>query len=395
MKNSIIIPTIICSIFFSTVSSTAVNTTLIAPGTYLGINSSQLFPAESSSKIQVALLFDTSNSMDGLLEQAKSRLWDVVNTLTTLKYEGKTPSIEIALYEYGNQGLSSKTNYIRQVTALTTDLDLISEKLFALKTNGGDEFCGAVIQTSVKELKWDDAKSTMKLIYISGNESFDQGSVNYKTAISGALKSNIYVNTIYCGDKQEGVSLFWQDGAINGHGKYFNIDSDEKIEYIKTPYDDMINACNDKLNKTYIGYGKNGVLKKRTQEAQDYNAKSISLENNAARVVSKCNAAYCNSSWDLVDTYKDDTANIDKIKEEDLPVEFKNKSKEQIKVMVVEKVKERETVQKEIGELALKRQKYITEAAKTKTNNTKDDLGTAIKSSIIVFAKIKGYQVEE
>ena len=57
------------------------------------------------NKIQVALLLDTSNSMDGLIDQAKSRLWNIVNTLTTLKYNGQAPQVEIALYEYGNNGL--------------------------------------------------------------------------------------------------------------------------------------------------------------------------------------------------------------------------------------------------------------------------------------------------
>lgn len=53
--------------------------------------------------------------MDGLIDQAKSRLWNIVNTLTTLKYSGQTPDIEIALYEYGNDGLSKESNYIRQI----------------------------------------------------------------------------------------------------------------------------------------------------------------------------------------------------------------------------------------------------------------------------------------
>ena len=75
----------------------------------------------ATTKIQVALLLDTSSSMEGLIDQAKSRLWNIVNTLTTLKYEGKTPDIEIALYEYGNSGLSEKSNYIRQITPLSTD----------------------------------------------------------------------------------------------------------------------------------------------------------------------------------------------------------------------------------------------------------------------------------
>jgi len=55
-------------------------------------------PRPTGTKIQVALLLDTSNSMDGLIEQAKSRLWNIVNTLTTLKYNGQTPNIEISLY---------------------------------------------------------------------------------------------------------------------------------------------------------------------------------------------------------------------------------------------------------------------------------------------------------
>ncbi|WP_232815682.1 vWA domain-containing protein [Chryseobacterium capnotolerans] len=106
------------------------------------------------NKIQVALLLDTSNSMDGLIDQAKSRLWNIVNTLTTLKYNGQAPQVEIALYEYGNDGLRDE-NYIRQVTPLTQDLDLVSEKLFALRTNGGSEYCGAVIRDAASNLNWD------------------------------------------------------------------------------------------------------------------------------------------------------------------------------------------------------------------------------------------------
>jgi len=337
---------------------------------HLGLTYS-LIPPDGNSKIQVALLFDTSNSMDGLIEQAKSRLWDIVNTLTTLKYQGKTPVIEIALYEYGNDGLSVRNNYIRQVTALTTDLDLISEKLFALKTNGAN---------------------TMKLVYIAGNESFNQGNVNYKEVISSAVKSNIYINTIFCGDKKEGISLLWEDGAAKGKGKYFNIDSDVKIEYIQTPYDSQINACNDKLNKTYIGYGKQGHLKKQSQVKEDANASSISQANATERVLTKSKAVYKNSTWDLVDNVKDNESNLDKIKKEDLPEEYKNKSKEEIKTLVLAKAKERDVIQKEIGALAVKRQKYIAE--KSNQNTKQDDLGSAIKSSIITLASIKGYKVE-
>ncbi|WPO79936.1 hypothetical protein [Flavobacterium sp. KACC 22761] len=347
----------------------------------------------SNTKIQVALLLDTSSSMDGLIDQAKSRLWNIVNTLTTLKYEGKTPDIEIALYEYGNDGLSAKSNFIRQITPLSTDLDLISEKLFALRTNGGSEYCGAVIQDATKDLKWASENSSMKLIYIAGNEEFNQGKISYKESISNALKNGIYVNTIFCGNKTEGINILWKDGADRGKGKYFNIDSDRAVEYIATPYDDEIAKCDEKMNKTYINYGAKGAEKKMNQVMQDQNAKKVSNANYTDRAVSKSKAVYKNDSWDLVDKAKDDASAISKVKKEELPAELQNKSTAELQKIVTEKTKERETIQKEISVLAKKRQEYIdTESKKTKKQ---DDLGNTINSSIIAFAKVKGYTVEK
>ncbi len=346
-----------------------------------------------NTKIQVALLLDTSSSMDGLIDQAKSRLWNIVNTLTTLKYDGKTPDIEIALYEYGNDGLSKQSNYIRQVTPLSTDLDLISEKLFALRTNGGSEYCGAVIQDATKQLKWAREKSNMKLIYIAGNEDFNQGAINYKEAISDALKNDIYVNTIFCGNKNEGINILWKDGADYGKGKYFNIDSNQAVQYIATPYDDEISKCDEKINKTYINYGSRGYEKKMNQNLQDQNAKKVSASNYTERAVSKSKAVYKNESWDLVDKVKDDAAAISKIKKEELPAELQNKSAEKIKTFVAQKSKERETIQKEIAVLAKKRQEYID--SESKKSKKQDDLGNAINTSILGFAKVKGYTVEK
>jgi hypothetical protein len=348
---------------------------------------------DGNTKIQVALLLDTSGSMDGLIEQAKSRLWNIVNTLTTLKYNGTTPDIEISLYEYGNDGLSQKSNYIRQITPLSTDLDLISEKLFALRTNGGEEYCGAVIQDATRNLTWGRENNNMKLIYVCGNEAFNQGGINYKEAISDALRNDIYINTIFCGNQTEGVNTHWKDGADYGKGKFFNIDSDQVVQYINTPYDDQISKCNDRINNTYINYGTRGDEKKRSQIKEDDNAKTISSANMASRAVSKSKAVYKNESWDLVDKAKYDKQAIDKLQKAELPAELRNKTKEELKVIVAEKTKEREAVQKEIGELAKKRQVYIdAEAKKTKSQ---DDLGNAINTSIVAFAKVKGYTVEK
>lgn len=350
-------------------------------------------PAAKENKIQVALLLDTSNSMDGLIGQAKSRLWNIVNTLTTLKYNGKAPEVEIALYEYGNDGISDE-NYIRQVTPLTQDLDLVSEKLFALRTNGGNEFCGAVIRDASMNLNWDGNEKSMKLIYIAGNEPFDQGRISYKNVISDAKKKNIYTNTIFCGNRDEGIRTFWQNGASLGDGKYFNIDSDRKVIYIETPYDVRISECNTKLNETYIYYGSHGSEFKTKQMLQDKNAEVQSVSNAVERTVAKSKKnAYKNDHWDLVDRAEKDKDFISGMSESELPSELKGKSKEEIKKAVAQKSAERDKIQREIEELSKKRQAFIDEEMKKRGNADADDLGKAIESSVLELAKKNGYSL--
>ncbi|PWW19712.1 MULTISPECIES: VWA domain-containing protein [unclassified Chryseobacterium] len=363
---------------------------------HLPVQKMALIPVTSTvkdNKIQVALLLDTSNSMDGLIDQAKSRLWNIVNTVTTLKYNGKAPDIEIALYEYGNDGIRDE-NYIRQVTPLTQDLDLVSEKLFALRTNGGSEYCGAVIRDASANLNWDGNEKSMKLIYIAGNEAFDQGKINYKEVVSKAKAKNIYTNTIFCGSREEGIQTFWQNGASLGGGKYFNIDSDRKVMYIETPYDKRISECNARLNDTYIYYGNHGSEYRLKQITQDKNAEAQSASNLVERTVAKSKKnAYKNDHWDLVDKAEKDAGFIATVKESELPAELKGKSKEEIQKAIAAKSAARDTIQKEIEELSKKRQTYIDSEMKKRGNDDSDDLGKAIESSIVELAKKNGYSL--
>lgn len=348
---------------------------------------------KSNNKIQVALLLDTSSSMDGLIDQAKARLWDIVNTLTTLKYQGKTPTIEIALYEYGNDNLLPDSNYIRQVSSLTTDLDVISEKLFSLTTYGGSEYCGAVIENATNGMDWGSNESDMKLIYIAGNEEFNQGGMGYVRAIREAREKNIYINTIFCGDREEGINTYWKHGADKGEGKFFNINADEQLAYIETPYDAQISFYNQRINGTYVQYGKMGEQKKQNQELQDANASSVSYSVATERAVSKSKSVYSNTSWDLVDKVKEDKNAIKQLRKEELPAELRGKSTKEIEKYVAKKAKEREGIQRNISELAKKRQLYIEN--QQKKNGKQNDLGAAIKRSVIELAKAKGYTVEK
>ena len=125
--------------------------------------------------VQLAVLLDVSNSMDGLINQARGYIWKIVNELSASEKNGNSPMIEVALYEYGNGGLDREKGYLRQVTPFTMDLDKVSRELFNLKTNGGEEYCGWVIKEAVNGLKWSRKDDVYKAIFIAGNESFAQG----------------------------------------------------------------------------------------------------------------------------------------------------------------------------------------------------------------------------
>lgn len=356
--------------------------------------SQTLHPSDQARKIQIAILFDTSGSMDGLIDQAKSTIWKIVNTASKMTEKGKAPQLEIALYDYGNDEIHAP-NWIRKRTDLIGDLDSISGQLFSLRTNGGSEYCAAVIESSINDLKWSDKPSDMRLIYIAGNEPFNQGPIDYKKILKLAAAKNIVVNTIYCGPYEQGVKELWYDGSLYSQGMYFNINSDQKVPQINTPYDQQIITANDSLNKTYVGYGVDGFYRFQKQAEEDNNAKSQGFAVMSERAGAKSNANYMNYSWDLVDGVKFGKVSLDSIRAQDLPAELKNKSKEEQLKYIQAKTAERTKYQNQINELSKKREDYIEEALKKLNEaNTQKDFGAAIIESLVTTAQKNGFTVE-
>ena len=216
-----------------------------------------------------------------------------------------------------------------------------------------------MIKTSLNQLAWSSSPEDVKMIFIAGNEPFTQGEVPYRAACSMAKEKNVIVNTIFCGNFSEGVESGWKTGAVITGGSYMSIEQNNRTVYIPTPYDEKIEAMNERLNNTYVFYGKEGSARKQLQSLQDKNAGVYGLSNMVERAVCKSSYAYDNSNWDLVDAYKEDETVISKAKAEDLPAEMKSMTIEQRKAYVVQKSVERANIQKDIQLLNTKRQEYI------------------------------------
>lgn len=344
------------------------------------------------ANIQVALLLDTSNSMDGLIDQAKSQLWKMVNKLATTKKNGQSPNIEIALYEYGNDGLAQASGYLRQVTPLTSDLDMVSEELFNLTTNGGSEYCGYAINEAAEHLNWSPEAGDFKLIIIAGNEPFTQGPVDYKDACRNAISKGIMINTIFCGNYDEGVNTQWKDGADCADGSYLNINQDDKVVHIPTPYDQQLIDLNRDLNKTYIGYGAEGEEKMMRQEVQDANAATYGAANAATRATFKAKKAYKNADWDLVDAMEEDEEVLENLDTEALPAEMKDMNTEEQKAYIAEKAEERDKIRNEILDLEKKAEDFRTQKRAEMSDTGGQTLDKVMMEAVEKQAKEKGFE---
>ncbi|MGO9463909.1 MAG: vWA domain-containing protein [Isosphaeraceae bacterium] len=344
-------------------------------------------PAESSPgpphvTVQIAILLDTSNSMDGLIAQAKTQLWSVVNEFVRAKKDGRTPAIEVALFEYGKQTLSPGEGFVRMILPLTDDLDRVSEELFALKTNGGDEYCGWVIREAANRLKWSKSSDVYKAIFIAGNEPFTQGSVDFRGSCRAAIERGIVVNTIFCGAAAQGLQTGWKDGAVLADGRYLSIDQNQKIVDIPAPQDAEIAKLGVELNKTYLPFGKMGQEGLARQSVQDANASAASPGVLVNRSISKGNAFYCNDAWDLVDAIKNGRCKLEELKDEDLPPEFAKLDKAARKARVDQAAKERQTIQTRILELNKKREQFLAAERKKQAPAKDDTLDRAFSKAI-------------
>ena len=346
-------------------------------------------PQQKENKIQIAILLDTSSSMDGLIEQAKSQLWKIVNQAAGAEKQGKRPRVEIALYEYGKASLSAESGWIRQILPFTTDLDRVSEELFALHTNGGEEYCGKVIRRAVGDLQWSSSKNDLKLIYIAGNEPFTQGPVDYHQSIAEAKEKGIVVNTIHCG----GDEPTWRDAAIVAGGDFLRIDQDRVVAYVAAPQDDEIRRLGGELNRTYVGYGARADEAKARQSAQDKNAEGAMGGAAVARAAAKASGAYDNSGWDMIDGVKKGTVDLDKVKTEELPAEMQKMTKEERKTYVDGKTADRERIQKRIAELTSAREKFVA-GELAKHGKADDTLDVVVTKSLNAQAVKAGFDMK-
>lgn len=342
--------------------------------------------------IQVAILLDTSGSMDGLINQARSHLWKMVDDLGQLTrvVDGKVRSVkvELALYEYGNESLPQSAGYIRQVLPLTTDLDKVSEELHRLATNGGDEFVGQAIQLATTSLQWSADPGALKYVFVAGNEEFDQGPVSAATAMAAARDRGIHVQLIYCGEQD----ATWSAAAALAQADLMTLDHNRVAQHIPAPQDAEILRLGAELNDTYLAYGAQGQAAQARQAKADASSAQMSPKVAIERAQLKRKASYRNESWDVIDAAQRDAKFLSKVADEQLPAELRGKSLEEKQRLVAAKTAARNATKAKLAKLEGERAVFLAAESDKQAQREAPSLDVQMVEAAKKAAAKKGYK---
>jgi hypothetical protein len=359
-------------------------------------------PAAAPRAIDLVLCLDTSNSMDGLIDSAKIKLWDVVNELARLR---PTPDLRVALYSYGNDNYSPVSGWVRKELDLTTDLDDVYKALNTLRTRGGTELVARVTKSALLEQPWSATPGALRLVFVCGNEGVDQDrEVTLDQAAGLALSRGVVINTIYCGRGDSHEARGWSMFADKCAGKALNIDQSRAVKEVvaRTEFDDQILKLGDDLGRTYLAYGGEGKARLENQREQDANAAKAAPAAPGAgasaalgRAAAKAGDLYRNSRWDLIDKMKDDKSfDLAKLPEADLPDELKKLPTGERAAYVQKKADERAALQKQITDLTAQRQRKLdTDRAKQPRPAADQALDEALRAVVRDQARAAGFGV--
>lgn len=341
--------------------------------------------------IELAICLDASSSMDGLIDAAKQKLWGIVNDLALAD---PAPELRVALFTYGNDNYSPESSWVREETPFTGDLDLVSQRLFAITTDGGTEYVGRVLQRA-GQLQWHAPGDALRLIVVAGNESADQDTeVRSREMCRDLITRGIIVNSIYCGAPEDSDAVGWRDVATLADGKFATIDKDNGTVAISTPFDDSLGVLSAALNKTYIPFGASGAVGAANQEAQDANAASMNPATAASRAQAKSSALY-QCMWDLVDACKKGEVKLADVKTADLPEPMQALSAPERQAYLDKMSAQRGAVQNEIDDLSAKRDAFVIEEKKRQAIDDSQGLDNAMRKAILEQAEKRGIQFKK
>lgn len=333
--------------------------------------------AGDDATVQLAILLDTSGSMDGLVDQARCQVWTLIDEIASARRNGSKAQLEIAVLEYGNSRTQKTRGYVRRVLDFSGDLDEVSRALFSLTLKGGDEFCGEAIRQACDDLEW-KTDAAYQAIFIAGNEPFDQGETQFASVLPRLAEKGIPVNSIYCRwkDAKPDEDRQWDLASQRSGGVFGAIDHNHQLAMTETPFDGEFRVLNKRMNETFLWYGKDAEKSRRNQLEQDRNSQKMSNDVFAQRMSAKIGHLYRHDHADLVDAVHHGSVDLSQMSEDEMPATLRAMATSERAAHVTKMIESRERVRREMASLIAKRHEWLKGKMSEQLTEGEDDPAT-------------------
>jgi Mg-chelatase subunit ChlD len=311
---------------------------------------------DKKPRIEVCFVLDTTGSMGGLIEGAKQKIWSIANEMISAK---PTPELKLGLIGYRDKG----DDYVVKSFPMTDDIDAIYAHLRGFEAAGGGdtpESVNEALAEAIEKMSWSQDRSVLKIIFLVGDApphmDYADGP-KYPELCRAAAKKDLIINTVQCGGMAETTPI-WQEIAKLSQGSYAAIARSGNMAVVATPMDEKLGELNRRMGATLIPYGDKDLrrevgAKQAVAESAPAAAVADRLSYNARTRKSVQGAG------ELLDALANNELKLESIDQKKLPPEFQKLSREEMEERIATARQDRAIVQKEIDELAKKRDAYL------------------------------------
>jgi Mg-chelatase subunit ChlD len=324
-------------------------------------------PAAQAARPKVDLVFalDTTGSMSGLIEGAKTKIWSIASFVARAQ---PTPDVRVGLVAYRDVGDA----YVTRVFDLDSDLDRVYRRLLSFRAEGGGdtpEHVARALDEAVHKMSWSQSGgNAVRLIYLVGDApphlDYTDG-YDYAHAARAAAAKGIQIHAIRCGTDPS-TATYWRKIASLGHGEFLTIDQSGGMREHRTPYDEELARLHDELDGTVVAYGgaKGGATRAALEAAA---AAPVSVKAARAGFLSAKKEASETISDDLVGGVASGRVDLDKVAAKDLPASLAALPAEDRKEEVAKKAKARGALLDKIAKVSSERDAYLRKSPEKPT----------------------------
>lgn len=344
--------------------------------------------APAKSKIEVCFVLDTTGSMGGLIEGAKQKIWSIANQMVSAK---PTPDLRVGLLAYRDRGDA----YVTKLFDLTNDIDSVYASLQQLHAGGGGDTPESVNQAlheAVNRMSWNPDRQTLKIIFLVGDSPPHMdysGEVQYPSVCKRAVRNDLVINTIQCGNNAE-TTMIWKQIADLSEGSFAAIPQSGGMVAVATPMDTELAELNRRVGSTLVAYG--AVSERRMVAAKQAASESAPAAVTAERLHFNASTGVAvQGGGELLDAIAGGKVKLDAVEKDKLPDDLAKLDTPALKQELANRQKERSELQQRIQKLNKERETYIAnERAKQATAGAADSFDAKVAATVQAQAARKG-----